>query len=264
MTSEGTSALVVTTPAARDYLAQSSSTGLLPQLIDVLEALTEGSAALSLRVRAIRLGSWHESDPLPEDVPLQIRPGSALSGSADNAGHGPEGRADRVAGEDGSTADAAGDGEHPDHQDEVALDANRPADRDVEVDNAVISEPHTSEMQTTRLRDGNGGNGRGAASFAGTVDPPESTVVTDSIPLPATSANHVAPLVIPDAPGAEATNADRASDSSITTASSAAVFGSERPDETARTSLTRDYNFFDELDAKLAKLQEPLDGSEDR
>ena len=35
------------------------------------------------------------------------------------------------------------------------------------------------------------------------------------------------------------------------------------PGGTTTASLNRDYNFFDELDARLADLQNPADGSED-
>ena len=182
-----------------------ASKGLLPQLIDVLHALTEGQELLSLKVRNARLGHSGQVTPITEVPPQPTR--SDLTDSGTLLGSDPTALIGTLQGQPSTE----------------------------------IAELGAASTSTDGL-----GNGS----------------LPEPIGVPAASMSGAVPAALTEPAVAPA----------------AIVISSERHDLTDRlvdpqqtsdatgTSLNHDYNFFDELDSRLADLQrltDPLD-PEDR
>jgi len=191
-----------TASAQSEDVIDISSKGLLPQLIDVLHALTEGQELLSRKVRDARLEhACHSStvvDRRPQAEPADD-PSSRLSRSPD-----------------GSFGVHGGP-----PMDNVELGAESTS-----IDcfaNASLPEPsgRASENATDR-------------KVASPSDTPEAIETHSGMP------------------------ADTSSEPSARTD----WLNSAQPGEMTTASLNRDYNFFDELDARLADLEDPADRSE--
>jgi hypothetical protein len=184
-----------------------SSKGLLPQLIDVLHALTEGQDLLSRKVREARLEHYRHTDPVVEGS-VQTEPSNPLAPPT-VVGTGP----------DGSIGSR----------------------RELPPDNMEIGGGPASVNDF--------GNGPWPEPGIGASAVPVSSTIpeTSSLSNPPTTM-----VTFEDAP------ADVPNETSVQTDWPAAP-----PSETTTASLNRDYNFFDELDARLADLQNPTDGSGD-
>jgi hypothetical protein len=187
--------------------ADFSSKGLLPQLIDVLRALTEGQELLSRKVRETRLEHNRHTDPVIEGrrqtgPPDPLRPRTFV----------------------GSGPDAS-----------IGLRRGPPSDS-IEL---IVGPTSVSGF----------GTGPWPEQSLGASEPVASTVPEASSPFnpPATIVTHADTL------------AAYSSESSARTD----WLDTAPPGETTSGSLNRDYNFFDELDARLADLRRPIDRSKD-
>ncbi len=182
--------------------------GLLPQLIDVLNALTEGQELLSRKVRDARVERSYQSGTLAER--------SEHSEPSDSDAR----RASTVTGTNASI------GIRPDRtSDEMHSGAWGPTSGD---DSGNASSPDQSTSVS-------------AAPVSATVP-----AASPSIPPP--------PIVtdpgLPDDLSSESPPAD--------------ALNSAQPGDTTSEPLNRDYNFFDELDARLADLPDQANYSGDR
>ncbi len=196
--------------ARRNDAADISSKGLLPQLIDVLRALTEGQVSLARRVRDARLECTCHSAP---DVERYTQAeASDFAAPRSFVGTSPK----------------------------TSLEIRR--------------EPPTDNVELTagpRSDDGNG-NGSLPEPSIGVSSAPVSVAISEA--TSPTPSNPPAPIV---------TRADTPADPSSDTSAQTDWLNSAWPDETTTAPSNRDYNFFDELDARLADLQGPADRSGD-
>ena len=183
-----------------------SSKGLLPQLIDVLHALTEGQELLARKVREARLEHYRRTDPVVERDP-QTAPSDPL--------------ASRIFVDTG-----------PDTS--VGIRREQPS-------GTIDSNAHPTSF------DGSANGPRPEPSSGASEAPVGSTVREASSPPPAEYVTDT------DTP------ADVLGEGSAQTD----WLDQRPPSEETTAPLNRDYNFFDELDARLADLQDPKDGSGD-
>ncbi len=180
-----------------------SDKGLLPQLIDLLHALTEGQEMLSRKVRDAALegtrrpaavdGRWAQTEPSDPAVP-----GSYL----------------------GVSLNASGRTRREPPTDDVAVDAGRTS----------VGAFGDAPLPKTNL-DGSAAPVSAAAPQATSPSSPAAGVAT------------------------RATTPDLSETSTGTDRLNSRVPGGE----TSMSPSNRDYNFFDELDARLADLQDPPD-----
>ena len=189
-------------------VADFSSKGLLPQLIDVLHALTEGQELLSRKVREARLEHYRHTEPVA-DGRLQSEPSHLLTPRT-----------------------FVGTDPH----------ASIGTRREPRSDNMEI------DVGPTSVNDF--GNGPW-------LDP---SIGASTAPVTSTDPEATSP---PTPPAAIVTYADTPAD--VPTEASVQTDWPDPapPNGTTTASLNRDYNFFDELDARLADLQNPTDRSED-
>ena len=181
------------------------SKGLLPQLIDVLHALTEGQELLSRKVRDARLEhACHSSlaaERRPDDTPSDFAAQHVLVGTSPIASLG--------------------------------IRQGTPKN------NVELGAGPTSV-------NGNG-NGNGNGSLPEPSTGISATPVSATVPVASSPSNPPAAIVThagtPADPSSETTRTD--------------WLNSARPIETNTAPLNRDYNYFDELDARLADLQGP-------
>ena len=186
-----------------------SSKGLLPQLIDVLHALTEGQELLSRKVQEARLEHQRHTKHIVEGR-MKAQPSDPL--------------------------------------------APRPL---------VGADPDTSigicrEQQSSGSFES--GAGPTSANDFGNGPRPEPSHGSSTVPVSSTVTEASAPL---NPPAATANYADTSAEVSSETSVQTDWPDPAPPTETTTASLNRDYNFFDELDARLADLQNPTDQSGD-
>ena len=194
--------------ARRDAVTDISSKGLLPQLIDVLLALTQGQESLSRKVRDARLEDTCRSTPVAERCP-QAEP---------------------------SDFDALG---------------------------AFVSTSSNASIELRREHPTDSVDlGTGPTSLNGVANGslPESSGGVSAAPVSATVPNAASPS---NPPAATVTHGGTPADLSSETSARKDWLTSARPADPTTAPLNRDYNFFDELDARLADLQDPADRSED-
>jgi hypothetical protein len=185
-----------------------SSKGLLPQLIDVLNALTEGQELLSRKVREARLEHYGHMEPVA-DGRRQSEKSHLLTL--------------RTFVGTGSDASIGTRKEPPSDRMEIGADLT-----------SVDGYGHAPWLEPSSR----------ASAAPDTSTVPEATSPPN---LPAVIATYAA------------TPADVPSETSVQTDWPDPA----PPSETTPASLNRDYNFFDELDARLAGLQNPTDRSEE-
>jgi hypothetical protein len=183
-----------------------SSKGLLPQLIDVLHALTEGQKLLSLKVRDARLGRSVHVIPITE--------GRRQTAHSDLAGLRP------FVGTNQTAAIGTRQVQPP----------------------KVTAELSMGSTSTNGLGDGS------------LPDPIEASAAPMSMAVPV----EAAPLPSPS----EATVTDTSTGTDLlneTSARTDRLFDPVLPNGATGAPLNHDYNFFDELDSRLADLQIPTD-----
>jgi ubiquitin len=190
--------------ARSEDVSDISSKGLLPQLIDVLHALTDGHESLARKVRDARLEYTRYSVPIVESG-LQVEPADTRLSV-------------------GTSAHAS-----------IGV-RRKPATKKVVLD--------TGETSVNGF-----GNGH----------VPEPSNGASSVPVKATVPEAVAP---PD-PAAIVSHAGTPAELSSEPSARTDGVNSARHGETTTAPVNRDYNFFDELDARLADRQDPADRSED-
>ncbi len=196
------------TTARSEDMTDISSKGLLPQLIDVLHALTEGQELLSRKVRDARLEQTCHSAPVVERCP-QAEPSDFAS---------------------------------PRSFEVASLNASIGVRREPPTDNVELGAGLTSV------------NGFGNGSL------PEPSIGVSAAPASATIPEAASPS---NPPAAIVTHAGTHADLSSETSARTNWLNSAGPGETTTAPANRDYNFFEELDAKLADLQDPADRSGD-
>jgi hypothetical protein len=180
--------------------------GLLPQLIDVLHALTDGYESLSRKLRDARLEDTCHSVPVVERC-LQAGPSEDPRSSV---------------------------GSRPN----VSIGIRRePTMDNIEVD-----------------------TGRTSVSGFGNGSVPEPRIGVSVVPVSATVPEAASPS---DPPAAIGSHPDTLADLSSETSARPDGLNSAEPGKTTTARVNRDYNFFDELDARLAGLKDPADRSED-
>lgn len=194
-------------PARGEDVSDPPSKGLLPQLIDVLHALTEGQELLSRRVREARLDHNGDSGPVVE------RCGQAEPSDA------------------GSPPSFVGS--NPNASIEIRQERTS----------------NTAELVAGPISPNDSGNGSS----------PEPSISAYAASVSAPVLEAAAPSSPPPAMTDVGTPADLSSEPSDPTDR----IDSAPPVETTTASLNRDYNFFDELDSRLADLQDAPDGSGD-
>ncbi len=184
-----------------------SSKGLLPRLIDVLHALTEGQELLSRKVRDARLEYTCHSATVVERCslakPSDFAAPRSIVGTSPNAS--------------------------------IGIRREPPAD------NVELGAGPTSA------------NGFGNGSL------PEASIGFSAAPVGATVPEAASPS---NPPAAIVTHAGTPADLSSETSARTDWLNSARPGETTTAPLNRDYNFFDELDARLSDLQDPATDQE--
>ncbi len=193
------------TPRSED-MTEISFKGLLPQLIDVLHALTEGQELLSRKIREARLEGTCDSSSVVERC-LQAEP-SDFAAPRSFVGTSPSAS--------------------------IGIDRESPTD-DVEPGGG-----------TTTV------NGFGNGSLAEPNTGASAAPVCATIP-------EAAPPSSP--PAATVTHAGTSADLLSETSARIDWLNSTLPGEATRAPSNRDYNFFDELDARLADRQDPVDRS---
>jgi|GEM_PF-4945028 len=184
-----------------------SSEGLLPQLIDVLHALTEGQELLSRKVRNARLEYTSRStlvERCPQVEPSDFAAPRSLVGTSPNASIG------------------------------------------------IRQEPPTDNIES--------GAGPTSVNGFGNGSSPEPSIGASAAPISATVPEAASPS---NPPATIVTHADTPADLSNETPARTDWLNSAGLGETTRAPSNRDYNFFDELDARLAGLQDPADRSGD-
>ena len=194
--------------ARREDAADISSKGLLPQLIDVLQALTEGQESLSRKVRDARLEYTCHPAPDVERYP-QAEPSDFVA---------------------------------PRSFVVTSPNASIEIRRESPTDNVELGAGPTSD------------NGVGNGSLSEPSIGVSAAPVSVTVPEAASPSNPPAPIV---------THAGTPADLSSEMSARTDRLNSARPGETTTAPLNRDYNFFDELDARLADLQDPADRSGD-
>jgi hypothetical protein len=182
---------------------------LLPQLIDVLHALTEGQEFLSRKVRDARLDyTSHSARIVGTCRPVEP---SDFAASGSFVGASPFGSIE--------------------------------IRRELSTDKVDLGAGPTSV------------NGFGNGSL------PDRSIEVSAVPRNTTIPEAAPPCNPPAAIVADAgTPADHSSEPSARSD----WLNLARPGETSTAPLNRDYNFFDELDSRLADLQDPAARSEDR
>lgn len=202
----GDRAAVAGPVTARGEDADISSKGLVPQLIDVLQALAEGQESLSRKVRNARLGytchTTHDVETYPQAEPLDFVAPSSF----------------------------------------VRTNSSIEIRREPLTDNVELRPEPTSVNRVGNSPSPESNIGVSAASLG--VRAPEV----------ASPGNPPAPIVA---------NTGRAADVSSEMSDGTDWLNSTRPGETTTAPLNRDYNFFDELDERLADLQDPAEQSGD-
>jgi hypothetical protein len=182
------------------------SKGLLPQLIDVLHALTEGQELLSSKVRDARLEHSCHSATVVERRP----------------------------------------------QAEPADDPSSRVSRSPDGSIGVHGSPPTSNIELdagpTSKIDG-GGDASSPEPAGGTATAPETALIPETASRSDASETTATPSSMDAGTPSEASARNNG-------------LNSAQPVETTKASLNRNYNFFDELDARLADLKDPADGSE--
>ncbi len=194
--------------ARREDAADISSKGLLPQLIDVLHALTEGQKALLRKTRDASLEYTCHSAPDVERC-RQAEPSDFVT---------------------------------PRFLVGTSLNASLETRREPPMDNVELGAGPNSD------------NSFGNGSLSGRSIDVAAAPVSMTVPEAESPSNPAAPIV-----ARAGTPTDLSSEMSARTD----LLISARPGETTTAPLNRDYNFFDELDARLADLQDPADRSGD-
>jgi len=192
--------------ARSENATEISPKGLLPQLIDVLNALAEGQQLLSRKIRIAKLDYARDSalvfDGSPEADPSDVAALRSFVGTNPAASNGAHRESATDIGDLGARQTSVnGNGSSPERSVGVS---ERPVNVEV---------PKTASLST-----------------------PPATVVTHADTRAANS-------------GETSARTDR--------------LDSAPSDDTTAEPLNRDYNFFDELDARLADLQEPTNQSDD-
>jgi hypothetical protein len=206
MTADG-AAICGPVTARNEDVTDVPSKGLLPQLIDVLHALTEGQELLSLKVRDARLEHSRHMIPVIE--------GRSQTAHSDLAGS------------------------------RTFVSTNHTATIGIRQDQPPTE---TAELGAGPTSANGFGNGSLPRPIIGVSPAPVSVTVPEAVAPP------------PNPPAAIVTHAGTGGDlSSETSVWTDRFIDPARPSEATMASLNHDYNFFDELDSRLADLQGPAD-----